>query len=44
VPNLAFRGFRSVLDLSQQLGLNPYAAVGDLLAVRLRFPDGFSRA
>ena len=35
----AFRRLGPLLDLSEQLGLDPNAAVGDALAVRLGFAD-----
>jgi hypothetical protein len=39
MADLAFGRFRPVLDLGQELGLDPYAAVGDLLGVGLCLPD-----
>ena len=39
VPDLSFRRLRPVLDLGQQLRLDPDALVRDPLRERLRLPD-----
>jgi hypothetical protein len=39
MANLAFGWFRSVHDLGQEFGLDPYAAVSDLPDVGLCLPD-----
>lgn len=39
MPHFALVGFCAVFDLGEQLGLNPDAAVRDLLRVGLRLAD-----
>jgi hypothetical protein len=39
VPDFSLGGFRPVLDLGQQLRLDPYSIVRDPLRERLRLPD-----
>jgi hypothetical protein len=39
MPHFAFGRLRSILDLGKKLGLDPDAAMGNALAVRLRLTD-----